>query len=98
VVYIGSVDGNVYALNARTGATLWKYSTTREVDSSPAVAGGVVYVDSYDGSFYALDAHTGALLWNRSGGYGGNSAIVANGMLYVGSTYSHTVEAYGLKK
>ena len=27
VVYVGSFDGNIYALNAATGATLWSYST-----------------------------------------------------------------------
>jgi outer membrane protein assembly factor BamB len=41
VVYVGSYDGNVYALNARTGALLWKYTTGGTVESSPAVANGV---------------------------------------------------------
>ena len=27
VVYVGSDDGNVYALNASTGAKLWSYAT-----------------------------------------------------------------------
>ena len=27
VVYVGSDDGNVYALNAATGAELWSYTT-----------------------------------------------------------------------
>ena len=48
VVYVGSGDRNVYALNASTGAKLWSYSTAELVDSSPAVANGVVYVGSYD--------------------------------------------------
>ena len=46
VVYVGSVDGNVYALNASTGAKLWSYRNWRRRDSSPAVANGVVYVGS----------------------------------------------------
>src|SRR5580704_17635676 len=37
VVYFGSDDGNVYALNANTGATLRSYTTAGAVDSSPAV-------------------------------------------------------------
>ena len=45
VVYVGS-DDNVYALNARTGALLWSYTTGEYVVSSPAVANGVVYVGS----------------------------------------------------
>src|SRR5208283_256483 len=44
VVYVGSGDGNVYGLDASTGAILWSYATGSSVDSSPAVASGVVYV------------------------------------------------------
>ena len=44
VVYVGSGDGSVYALNADTGAFVWKYATGGSVESSPVVANGVVYV------------------------------------------------------
>ena len=81
VVYFGSGDGNIYALNASTGAKLWSYTTGNPVDSSPAVANGVVYIGSDDGNVYALNASTGAKLWNfttgsivflaRSGEWGG---------------------------
>ena len=54
VVYLGSDDSNVYALNASTGALLWKYTTGDHVDSSPAVANGVVYIGSTDGNVYAF--------------------------------------------
>jgi outer membrane protein assembly factor BamB len=30
MVYVGSVEGNVYALNAATGALLWQYTTGDE--------------------------------------------------------------------
>ena len=46
VVYVGSDDGNVYALNAANGAKLWNYTTGSEVYSSPAVVDGVVYIGS----------------------------------------------------
>ncbi len=46
VVYVGSEDSNVYALNANTGVKLWNYSTGGVVKSSPAVANGMVYVGS----------------------------------------------------
>jgi outer membrane protein assembly factor BamB len=54
VVYIGSDDFKVYALNAKTGAKLWSYLTGNKVDSSPAVSNGVVYVGSEDGKVYAF--------------------------------------------
>lgn len=53
-VYVGSTDGNTYALNAATGAKLWNYTTGGAVASSPALANGVVYVGSRDHKVYAI--------------------------------------------
>ena len=38
VVYVGSFDDRIYALNASTGAELWSYLTSDSVLSSPTVA------------------------------------------------------------
>jgi outer membrane protein assembly factor BamB len=86
VVYFGSADNNVYALNAATGAPLWKYPTGGEVNSSPAVANGVVYIGSNDDHIYALNAAPLSLLWSyATGGPVNSSPAVANGIVYVGS-------------
>src|ERR1035437_4035088 len=61
VVYIGSEDGNLYALNASTGVPLWQYTTGNAIYSSPAVANGVVYVGSHDGNLYAFDRAGGQM-------------------------------------
>lgn len=83
VVYVGSVDDNLYALNATTGALQWTYATNYWDLSSPTVANGVVYVDS--DALYALNASTGALLWSFTGGNAaGYSVAVANGVVYAG--------------
>ena len=51
VVYVSSYgDGNLYALNAATGAPLWTYNTGLTAVSSPAVLNGVVYAGSYTGA------------------------------------------------
>lgn len=68
VVYFGSSDQFLYALDEKNGALRWKYRTGSRVASSPAVAGGRVYFGSYDGNFYALDAASGALLWKFATG------------------------------
>jgi outer membrane protein assembly factor BamB len=87
VVYVGSNDGNVYALNGATGTQLWSFTTGGTVGSSPAVANGVVYVGSSDGNVYALNAATGTRLWSfATGGSVGSSPAVANGVVYVGSS------------
>jgi outer membrane protein assembly factor BamB len=90
VVYVGSWDGTVYALNAASGALLWSYATGGDISSSPAVAKEVVYIGSFyigsgNSSTYALNARTGALLWATNIGSGENSPAVANGVVYLGS-------------
>ena len=94
VVYVGSFDNNVYALDARTGAFIWNYTTGDLVASSPAVVGGVVYVGSMDGNVYALNGTTGTLVWNyTTGSPVDSSPAVVGGVVYVGSR-DHNV--YGL--
>jgi outer membrane protein assembly factor BamB len=85
-VYVGSRDGNLYALNADTGEKLWAFKTGSWVESSPVVVGGVVYVGSNDGYLYALDARTGAKLWSFGTKYSiRSSPAVADGIIYFGS-------------
>jgi outer membrane protein assembly factor BamB len=98
VVYIGSEDGNVYALNAANGLRIWNYSTGGDVESSPAVINGVVYIGSevpdgsngYVGDVYALNAANGSKLRNYTTGnyynYVESSPAVVNGVVYVGSS------------
>jgi outer membrane protein assembly factor BamB len=95
VVYFGSPEGNgnLYAVNAITGAKLWSYAIGTPVVSSPAVANGVVYVGSWDHNVYALNAITGAKLWSYTTGSNVfSSPAVANGVVYIGSL-DHNVYA-----
>ncbi len=89
VVYVGSENGNVYALNATSGAQLWNYTIGGQVRSSPAVVGGVVYVGSFSSgvnALYALNATSGAQLWNYTTGfYVESSPAVVGGVVYGGS-------------
>lgn len=63
VLYVGSSDHFLYALDATSGALKWKFQTNGRVTSSAAVSRGVVYFGSYDSYFYAVDAATGQLKW-----------------------------------
>ena len=63
LVFVGSNDHLVHAIDAGTGREAWKFQTDANVNSTPAVANGAVYVLSLDGNAYALDEHTGKLLW-----------------------------------
>jgi len=43
VVYVASMSGAMYALNASSGSTLWSYEAPGSVNAAPSVFGGVLY-------------------------------------------------------
>ena len=62
-IYVGAMDGRLYALDLETGQTRWEYAAAGEIKSSPTVAGGRVYFGDESGVLHAVDAATGVLLW-----------------------------------
>jgi outer membrane protein assembly factor BamB len=69
VIYVGSGDGNLYAVDLESGGLKWKFPTASRIPSSPAVDAGVVFFVSYDGSLYAVDTTTGKKKWSfKTGG------------------------------
>ena len=48
VVYFGSFDGNVYAVNAKDGTKIWNFTTGDKIFPSPVVANNIVYIGSDD--------------------------------------------------
>jgi outer membrane protein assembly factor BamB len=91
-IYIGSDDGNLYALN-RNGVLKWKFTTGGSIESSPAVArDGTIYVESSDGYLYAIRP-SGRLEWklNIIEGTPSSPTVGSDGTIYVGGA---TVEGY----
>lgn len=72
-VFVGSDNGYVYSLDARSGCVYWSFETGSIVRNSPAIgpvsglqgAGYAVFFGDGHGRVYALDARTGRLLWRR---------------------------------
>ena len=91
--------GNVYALNARTGALAWYWENDHFSAGSPAVGYGKVYVADNAGGIRVLNAANGNLI--GTWGYDVPSDVtVFNGALYVtadnlGGT-GHIGEVYAL--
>lgn len=104
IVYAGSGDRSVYALDATTGTKKWSYPTTGQIGAL-TVVNGAVYAGSWDDSVYCLDALTGDLRWSYGAGPGDGtgswSLSVVDGVLYASSegAYVHAVDAAtGTKK
>jgi len=63
VVYVGSGDGHLYALDRATGTRKWVFDAHNPIFSSPAVGGGAVFFGTRDGQYFAVDAATGKQRW-----------------------------------
>jgi outer membrane protein assembly factor BamB len=66
LLFAGSYDGNVYVLDAKTGAKRWRFTTGGGVYSTPALLAGeppLLFVASSDRLVYALEADTGRRVW-----------------------------------
>jgi outer membrane protein assembly factor BamB len=62
IVYVASMDENLYALNLADGKMKWAYKGGA-FKASPAVHGDTVYVGDGDGKFHCVDAATGRKRW-----------------------------------
>jgi outer membrane protein assembly factor BamB len=71
--------GEIVALNAATGAVLWRQELDTLAGGAPATDGSAVYVSGRDGSAWALSATDGKVIWRVVGtpgttGYVGSAA------------------------
>jgi outer membrane protein assembly factor BamB len=53
-LYVGSIDGDLYAINAQNGTKLWDLIPGGAITSSPAYSDGEIYIGSNDGKMYAI--------------------------------------------
>ncbi len=70
VVYVGGMDGILYALDLVSGKEKWKYQAGKDSSfkASPSVKGDTVYVGDTDGYFHAIETATGKLRWKYETG------------------------------
>lgn len=66
-VYATTGFGDLVALDAASGAEIWRQSFDAPVGAAPAVADGRVFVVARDGSAWAVSAATGKVQWIASG-------------------------------
>ncbi|MBE0690242.1 MAG: serine/threonine-protein kinase [Anaerolineae bacterium] len=88
MVFIGSYDTNMWALNLETGELAWKFPTNAGIASSPIVdeANRAVIFGSEDYHLYSLDTRTGRVNWTfNSGDRIRSTPCVAHNHVFFGS-------------
>ncbi len=63
-VYVGDLNGTIWALNANDGREMWRHETGVAIWSAATIVDGVVYFGNEDGILFALSASTGEKLWD----------------------------------
>jgi outer membrane protein assembly factor BamB len=64
VIYMGSMDGSAYALNADKGSERWNRDLGGAISANIVFENGLLYVNSYNQSANALDPGTGEIIWS----------------------------------
>jgi outer membrane protein assembly factor BamB len=84
-VYVGTLAGALYKIDATTGKVRWTYHPGSAMEFDVAVADGVVYLRDNNGTVHAISAATSKQLWAKpgSGIYG---PAVSGGRVYYTTT------------
>ena len=94
-----TATGGLAAVDAATGAIIWK-RTLPHIDSGAAtIANNVVFTSTYNGTIYAFSAKTGATLWTTKAPYDVNSfPAITRTMLIVGTSAQATLASFKAQK
>jgi outer membrane protein assembly factor BamB len=97
-LYVGSWDGNVYAIRAKDGKKAWAVQTGDRVNNSPAYFEGRIFVANDAGTLYAINAGSGRVAWTADDAteFFYAAPVAAYGRIFIGST-DGTMYAYGAK-
>lgn len=86
IVYIGSGNGSLYAIDAKSGVEKWHFATRGKIRSTPCVEGERLFIGSWDHHVYALKTDNGQEIWRfDTGGVVQASPAIGDGRVYIGS-------------
>ena len=93
MVFVGSADGYLYAVNATTGTRMWASWVGTDINS-PTLAHDKVFITSTFGTLFAFDMYSGEGVWNQSIGEeaGFGAPLVVGSRVFVSG--NSTVFAY----
>jgi polyvinyl alcohol dehydrogenase (cytochrome) len=87
-VFVGSIGGHVYSLDAEKGCAYWTFDAGAGVRSALTIGpGDVAYFGDVHANVYAVNANTGNLVWKTSADDYPTARITAAPKLYEGRLY-----------
>ena len=100
IIYIGNMDGDFFAIDAKTGVEKWDSKVSNPINSSAALKGNVVCIES-GSALYGFDANTGILKWRSAANsaesvisadltdYHHSSPVIENDVVYFGDEWGN---------
>ncbi|MFZ6011756.1 MAG: PQQ-binding-like beta-propeller repeat protein [Bacteroidota bacterium] len=93
VVYFGSGDGRLYAVQSATGKMEWSFKADDIIHTTPVIHQDKIFVGASDGYLYNINLKDGTLTWKfKSVGHRyfprgemQGSPVVAGGLIFIGS-------------
>ena len=68
LVYIGSTNGSLYALDREKGKKIWEFKTDSSFEAPPMLLRDTVYIGALNGEMFAVDKANGELRWSYKTG------------------------------
>ena len=100
VVYFGSADNYLYAVDSKSGKEKWKFKTGGKIYSSPVVSDSLIYFSSDDYYLYAVDIKTGQLKFKigiiDDESHYLSSPVISKSRIYFASTNSTSSYLYAV--
>jgi outer membrane protein assembly factor BamB len=100
IIYIGNTDGDFFAIDSKTGISIWDSKVGNPINSSAVVKGNLVCFES-GSALYGFDATTGILKWryvannaesvisNDLTDYHHSSPVIENDIVYFGDEWGN---------
>lgn len=86
VLYFGSVDSVLYAVDAISSYIIWRFRMSKPTISTPFIAEDLIFTGCVDGKIYCIDIHSSKEVWQYATEHQvTGSPIIHKDSLYCGS-------------
>lgn len=88
LLYFSSLDGTLYALDAKTGWVAWRFRLGKGSISSPCLSDNLVFTGAIDGVIYCVEARSAKEVWHFSTDH----QVTGSPLIYKDSLYCGSVD------
>jgi len=88
IIYVGSVDTLLYALDAKSGYIIWRFRMAKATISTPFITDNYIFTGSVDSHIYCIDLHSAKEIWN----FATDNQVTSSPVTYQDSVYCGSVD------